>query len=159
MTVEYELERCTRHCAATGRELRPGEAFYTVLVSQGGALKRIDYAPEAWQGPPVEGVVGWWKACMPTPEQQRARMAPNEVLIDVFEELQQGTELDLTYIVALLLVRRRILRLDPETNDTELVLYCPRNESTYRVAVAEPHGPRAAEIQQHLSKLLFADAK
>src|SRR5579863_1948158 len=50
--MDYEIQRFTRHCAVTGRELAPGEEFYTALVAAGAELKRIDYSAEAWQGPP-----------------------------------------------------------------------------------------------------------
>ncbi len=36
------------------------------------------------------------------------------------------------------------------------VLYCPRNEREYRVAVASPSPTRVEEIQQQLAELLFA---
>ncbi len=30
--IDYEIQRCTRHCAASGRELVEGETFYSVLL-------------------------------------------------------------------------------------------------------------------------------
>ena len=48
--TDYQIQPNTRHCAATGRELRAGEKFYSVLSQEGGKLVRRDYAAEAWQG-------------------------------------------------------------------------------------------------------------
>ena len=62
--IDYELQRCTRHCAVTERELQPGETFFSTLTAEGAELARRDYSVEAWQGPPA-GVVGWWKSKMP----------------------------------------------------------------------------------------------
>lgn len=62
--MDYEVQRCTRHCATSGREFTPGESFYSVLVAEGAELKRYDYSTEAWTGP-AEGVVAWWKSQMP----------------------------------------------------------------------------------------------
>jgi hypothetical protein len=66
------------------------------------------------------------------------------------------------YILALLMTRRRILRLEETEEDANgdefLVLFCPRNDAEYRVAVALPDAARAAEIQEELARLLLTDA-
>jgi hypothetical protein len=158
--MEIEVQRSTRHCAATGRRLDDGEEFFSALVHRGADLERLDYAVAAWEGP-GEGTIAWWKSRVPTPETRRARWAPNEVLLDVFQELlAHADQQDKCYVMALLLVRRRILRLE----DTEpaadggmqLTLYCPREEQTYHVPVVTPDEARIVEIQKELELLLFA---
>lgn len=158
--MDYEIQRCTRHCAATGRELKPGEDVYSILAADEGKLVRHDYSAEAWNGPP-EGVVAWWKSQIPRPEAKRLHWAPNDVMLQVFEDLESHPAgQDMRYVLGLLLVRRRVMRLEEEASDDEtgktLVLYCPRREATYRVAVAEPDESRIEEIQQELGRLLFA---
>ena len=73
--IDYEVQRCTRHCAATGRELQPGETFYSTLTAEGSQVVRHDYSVEAWQGPP-EGVLGWWKSHMPRARPPRSCTGP-----------------------------------------------------------------------------------
>lgn len=158
--MDYQIQRCTRRCAVTDRELKPGETFYAVLVVEGATLARHDYSPESWQGPP-EGAVGWWKSQVPSPDAHRMHWAPNDVMLDFFDELEQQPERqDIRYVLALLLVRRRVMRLEEEARQEDgrgmLVLYCPRREATYRVPVVMPDEPRINEIQQELARLLFA---
>jgi hypothetical protein len=160
--MEYEIQRCTRHCTVTGRELKPGEDVFSVLMTEEGKLVRHDYAPEAWPGPP-ENAVGWWKSQIPLPEANRVHWAPNDVMLQLFEDLQlQPTQQDMRYVLGLLLVRRRVMRLEEEGRDEQgretLALYCPRRETTYRVAVSPPGESRIDEIQKELTKLLFAHA-
>ena len=160
--MDYEIHRASRHCAATGRELAEGEMFYSLLVADKQGWQRLDYAADAWQGPP-EGALGWWKARMPSRESKRARLAPNDVLLEYFQELlKQPAEADAQYVLALLLVRRRILRLEDTEEDAAgrkvLVLYCPRDEGNYRVTERTLDDARTDEIQARLSQLLFADA-
>ena len=62
--MDYEVQRSTRHCSVTGREFAPGESFYSVLLSEGADLRRLDYAADAWQGPPPEALA-WWKSQVP----------------------------------------------------------------------------------------------
>jgi hypothetical protein len=163
MMMDFEIQRCTRHCHKTGRQLEPGEAFYSVLEVQGAEVTRRDYSVESWEGPP-EGVLGWWKSQMPDANARRPTWAPNDVMLDLFEDLaeQPGGE-DLRYVLALLLVRRRVLRLEETETDEEgrnvLATYCPRRETTYKVIEATPTPERTVEIQETLSRLLFANAE
>src|SRR5690606_20148382 len=108
--IDYEIQRCTRECATTGRQLEPGETFYSVLIVEGAQVVRRDYSPEAWEGPP-EGVLGWWKSQMPSRDGNKLHWAPNDVMLHLLEELEAQAELsDMRYILALLLVRRRVVR-------------------------------------------------
>jgi Asp-tRNA(Asn)/Glu-tRNA(Gln) amidotransferase C subunit len=160
--MEYEFQRCTRRCAATGREFAPGETFYSALFEEGAELVRKDFAAESWQGPP-EGAIGWWKSQMPNPNDKRMHWAPNDVMLQFFEQLaEQPDKQDMRYVLALLLVRRRVLREDEPELDEQgrqvLVLYCPRRDATYKVPTAIPTDARINEIQEELAKLLFAKA-
>jgi hypothetical protein len=160
--MDYEIQRSTRCCASTGRQLEPGEEFYSVLIAEGTELVRYDYAPEAWEGPP-DGVIGWWKSQMPDPAAKRMHWAPNDVMLEFFEQLEsQPDKQDMRYVLALLLVRRRVMRLEEREQDEQgrevLVAYCPRRETTYRVPAVAPHQSRIDEIQEELAKLLFARA-
>ncbi|MHC4179806.1 MAG: hypothetical protein ACYSWU_20045, partial [Planctomycetota bacterium] len=103
--MDYEVQRCSRRCAESDRELAPGETFYSVLVAEGGELRRHDYSADVWKGPPPEAI-GWWKSQIPDPRAGRKHWAPNDVMLQFFDELaaQPGKQ-DMRYVLALLLVR------------------------------------------------------
>lgn len=160
--MDYEVQRCTRQCAKTQRQLEPGETFFSVLTVDGAEVVRHDFSAEAWEGPP-EGALGWWKSEMPTRDGKRMNLAPNEVMLELFEEMEKQPELaDMRYVLTLLLIRRRVMRLEESEHDEAdaemLHVYCPRKETSWDVPVATPTAARAAEIQDELAKLLFADA-
>jgi hypothetical protein len=162
--MDFEVQRCTRHCAASGRELAPGEMFYSALLSEGAAVARHDYSTEAWAGPP-EGALGWWKSQMPPLESKsrKTQWAPNDVMLQLFDELaEQPGRADMRYVLTLLLVRRRVLRLEDteqsESKQEMMLLYCPRRQTEYRVAVTMPDAARADQIQQELAGLLLSNA-
>jgi len=160
--LDFEIQRCTRRCAKTDRELKPGETFYTVLVAEEAEVVRYDYSEEAWDGPP-EDVIGWWKSQMAEPNAKKVNWAPNDVMLHYFQQLDgQDDKEDVRYVLTLLMIRRRILRLEETETDPigrELMLvFCPRNETEYRVPVMTPSRERAQEIQEELVQLLFADA-
>ena len=162
-SLDYEIHRASRHCTSTGRELAEGEEFYSMLVADGSGWKRLDYACDAWHGVPEEGALAWWKSRMPSRESKKARLAPNDVLLEYFQELvERPAEQDARYVLALLLVRRRVVRLEDTEQDSSggnvLVLYCPRDETTFRVAERSLNEEQTDEIQARLSQLLYADA-
>jgi len=146
----------------TGRELAPGETYYSALISAGANVERRDYSSEAWTGPPEEAL-GWWKSQVPTAETKKAAWAPNDVMLELFNELAHSEDrVDMRYVLALLLIRRRVLRLEETERDREgheaLLVYCPRLQADYRVSVVMPDGQRAEQIQETLGQLLFRKA-
>jgi hypothetical protein len=160
--MDFEVQRCTRHCADTGKEFKPDEEFFSALIVDQAQIVRKDYCVDAWEGPP-DGALGWWKSKMPSDSGRRVSWAPNDIMLDYFEELQQQPEKqDVRYVLTLLMIRRRLLRVeDEETNEDgnrQLKVFCPRREKTYDVVVVEPDAARQQEIQDELAQLLFAKA-
>jgi hypothetical protein len=156
--IDFEIQRCSRKCSATERELAGGEECYSVLLSEGGQVVRRDFCSAAWQGPP-EDCLGWWKSTVVDPSAGRPQWAPNEVMLEYFERLLADPSAeDARYVLALLLVRRRIARVErtekDESGREHLVIFCPRNDTEYRVPEALPTPERAAAIQEQLSELL-----
>jgi hypothetical protein len=158
--MDYEVGRSTRNCTATGREIQPGETFYSTLTVQGADVLRQDYSSEGWLGPP-DGVLGWWQSTMPARDARRQSWAPSDVMLDLLEDLAaQAERLDMRYVLSLLLIRRRVVRLEDTEHDDQgrevSLLYCPRRDVTYRVLTVIPGDERSKAIQQELSKLLLA---
>jgi hypothetical protein len=155
--MDFEVDRCTRRCATTGRDFEPGETIYSTLIVEGGRVVRRDYSSEAWTGPP-SGSLGWWKSQAPAPDAKKAHWAPNEVLLELLDAESAPAADDFRYVLSLLLARRRVLRLEETEKRSDgrevSVFYCPRNEKTYHIVTDHPNADRAREIQQQLAQLL-----
>jgi hypothetical protein len=168
MQLDFEIQRSTRRCAATDRPLEPGDVCYSVLEVHGADIVRKDYARDAWTGPTTEAF-GWWKSRIPEPNAKKIKLAPNDVLVELFEQLAgQPASDDMRYVLALLLVRRRVFRAEGnshavtqpiDAHDVEtLIVFCPKRETTYEIPAVMPSDERIDEIQQQLGELLIADA-
>jgi hypothetical protein len=166
MQLDFEIQRSTRRCAASDRALEPGELCYSMLEVRGADVVRKDFAASEWKGPPSEAF-GWWKSRVPEPHGKKIKLAPNEVLLRLFDELAERPESeDMRYVLALLLVRRRVLRLDgpglPEpklsiASDVQtLSVFCPLREMNYEVVELMPSDERIEQIQQQLGELLVS---
>jgi len=84
--LDFDLQRCSRRCSVSDRELKDGETCYSVLVPQGGEVVRLDYSAEAWPGPPASAI-GWWQSTVVDPNAGRPHWAPNDVMLNYFERL------------------------------------------------------------------------
>jgi hypothetical protein len=158
--LDFDVKRCTRKCTATEQDLKPGEEFYSVLVSQGAEVVRLDYSKAAWDGPP-EGNIGWWKSRMPDPNEKKVDWAPSDVILHYFQKLAERPDsADTRYVLTLLMIRRRMLRLEESESADDgtetMILFCPKNETEYRVQVVDPSSDRVAAIQDELANLLFS---
>lgn len=163
--MDLKLHRPNGCCVHTDRAFVPGEVFYSALVRKKGTLERIDCSVAAWTGPP-EHTLAWWQSTHTANAAGGATLAPVEVLLDVLEQLDGRPEdAALRYLLALELVRRRVLRVvDRHTaNKREtaeaaeaLLLACRRRDSEYRVPVLPPHAAAAEGVQERLMSLLWS---
>jgi hypothetical protein len=137
--IDYQIQTNSRRCAQTGRELRPGEKYFSVLLDEAGKFVRKDYSTEAWTGPP-EGAFSFWTGRIPVGESRRQPRFDDDMLMECFQRLEGQTDpgrLNFRYVLALLLLRRKRLKLEPSPpgGDAEfLALRCPKTRTLYRVA-------------------------
>jgi hypothetical protein len=144
-----------------------------VLEFRGAEVIRKDFSSAAWTDPPSEAFA-WWRTRIPEPAAKKIKLAPNDVLLELFDQLADDPlHQDMRYVLTLLLVRRRVFRLEAAAelvnvgsekgqltpaNDA-MCVYCPKREASYSVPAAMPDSARIDEIQQRLSDLLIAGAK
>lgn len=173
MILDFEVQRTSRRCAATDLPLEPGDVCYSVLEVRGADVIRKDFSSDAWTDPP-ETALAWWRTRIPEPVAKKVKLAPNDVLLELFDQLAEDPlQADMRYVLALLLIRRRVLRLEPVGDASGLNLqqcastpasdamhvYCPKRDASYVVSTAMPNSSRIDEIQQRLSDLLIAGAE
>lgn len=75
---------------------------------------RLDFAPEAWTGPP-QGTVACWEVVVPGPSDAAAKRPDADEVLRYFEELCEAAnplQDKLRYVLALWLLQKRRLRQD-----------------------------------------------
>jgi len=133
----YEIPRTSGVCAATGKALEPGEAYYAALVEISDAeraaaqekgeavnplgVKRVDYSAEAWESGdragdlPGASVYCFWKSIVPRPSEKKKLFVDDAVLMNLLERLadaEDDDKLAFRYVIALILMRKKLLRYD-----------------------------------------------
>lgn len=117
--TDYEIQGPTRVCAASGRELKPGDRFFGLLMEDGGKLVRRDFAADAWTVPP-EGCVAYWAGRVPAGDKPRKPVVNDDLLLDCFHRLKDSADPDgqnFRYVAALLLMRRKRFKFEDAIRD------------------------------------------
>jgi hypothetical protein len=136
--TDYQIQSSTRRCAVTGRELQPGERYYSVLLEEGGSFVRKDYSREAWTGPPP-GAFSFWQGRLPTGTAPRRPPIDDDLLVECFTRLEGELEpnrLSFRFVLALLLIRRKRFRLEDTRKlggQEVLAVRCTRSGTRHEV--------------------------
>lgn len=148
--TSYSIGSSTRRCASTGRELTTGEPYVGVLAQAADSedFVRIDYSAEAWDGGarPPRGtmVMGFWRGHVPDPTAKRRLLVDDQSLLELFEQTAEAVDpaefgdapqadggasereresqrLAFRFVLALILLRKRLLVQDGSRGSTMLV--------------------------------------
>jgi hypothetical protein len=166
--MDITIHRPHATCALTGRQFVAGEPFFSALVRSQGRLDRHDFSTAAWSGPPAD-TLAWWRSTYPTATASGATLAPVDVLLDVVEELEGRDDDALRYLLALELVRRRVLRFvdqpsgrlprppaDRGDEPRHVALACRRRDREYLVREVPAAEATAAGVEDRLTALLWS---
>lgn len=160
--MDYQIQPHTRCCAVTGKEIKPGDKFYTVLVDEDHHFVRKDYCSEAWQGPPPNAF-SFWMGRMPDDSAPRRLLIDDEILMDCFGRLEgqnDPNKVNFRYVVALLLMRRKRLKFEDalhEDGQEVLVLRAGREKKTYKVVNPRLSDDEIETVQNEVFKVLGWD--
>jgi hypothetical protein len=161
--MDYRLKPIGKTCAATDVPLEPGSRVHSVLIDQDGALVRLDYCQQAWEGPPQD-TIAHWQCTVPRPESDKPRPLDADTLLEHFERMIEDANparQQLCYVIALLLMQKRRLQLERTRYDGEtawLEFVGQRGEGPFEVRDQQLTGEEIAELQQTLSRHLGAAA-
>jgi len=126
MAKEYDISRPAGQCCRCDRQLEPGEEFVATVRGDDQQLCREDYCKTCWQAaaetdPPDR--LGIWRTRVPPPQAKpRRRFVDDEMLGEFFRRLEGAEEparVGFRFVVALLLMRRKLLIYDCSARDAQ----------------------------------------
>ncbi len=163
MVEDWEISRTTGKCAASERPLAEGEAYYAVLMETPTGFERRDYAEDAWKGPP-EGTFCYWRGRVPVREKKPGTYAVDTtILTQLFtqlEETQSESKQQLRFVLALLLMRKRLLKLDRsivEEGQEYWIMRMPADQSTHRVLNPKLEKEQIDRLSAQLTAILSGE--
>lgn len=160
MTAAFEIQGPSRQCAASGRELKPGDRIFSVLAEDAGKFVRIDYAADAWTGPPA-GAIAYWSGRIPASDRPKKPTFNDALLVDCFNHLQGAIEperVNFRYVVTLLLMRRKRLKFEDSQRrpdgTTVLIVRDAKSGATWEVADPKLNEAEITRVQDEVFRLL-----
>ena len=168
ISSNWDIGRSTGQCAATNVPLVPGAPCVVALVERdddpNAPLVRLDFSEDGWNSPQrPKGVLAFWRATVPAPNEKRRGFADDQTLLDLFERLgadDRPHRVRFRFVLMLLLVRKRLLRVvGTETSEgIERWHVLPKGaaEGEAPSAVVNPRLDDAAarEVTEQLSEVL-----
>jgi hypothetical protein len=157
---EWKIHRRESGCGACAKVFEEGEALFSVLHLSEEALRREDLCTGCFQDPGEAAPAGslFWRTHHRT--DPRARFAVDfEALSELFLALDARREerlLELRYVVALLLLRKKRLKLvgvRRRPDGEVLNVRRPRHQEEFEVRVYDLDGERAQAIQADLARV------
>lgn len=158
--INFDFKRTSRKCSVTGKSFQPGEEFISVLIDEEGDLIRQDIAAAEFNEPP-ENCIGWWKSKAPDLTSGRVYWAPKDILLSYFQHVtEQNQSEELVYVMAILLLQKKHLRLLDTIQDEGSEFMILSNSSTkekFTVKVLEVTQTQVDAVQNELAEKLFTD--
>lgn len=157
--LEYQIQPNSRRCCVSGRELKPGDTFYSVLLDQDGQFVRCEYSEEAWQNPP-ENVFSFWSGVVPTSDKEKKPPIDDDLLMDCLvrlEKEQETAKIHFRYVLALLMMRRKRLKFEETKTDQGqefMILRDARTKELYEVVHPDLSEEEMLAVQDEVLKVL-----
>ncbi len=162
--VEWKVERGMPRCAGTEREFEPGERYYSALVEEGDSFRRLDFCAEAWPRQNAGEFFSFWKTRLPAEtDEPKRRFIDTNVIYSFFTRLQEAEgvgKLTFRYLLALILIRKRYLRLDSivkQDDGEHLAIWDRRAQESLQVVNPDASREQLATAQQDLSCIFDMD--
>jgi len=153
------MPRRSERCAACEREFEVGESIRAVLCESPEGYQRRDYCcscEPAVEPPPL----ATWLTRRPEPPTPKHPTFNVETVLHLFEQLEQpqsAEQAQLRFVLALLLWRRKVLRLEgtEATEAGEVWRFAARGaKRTYEVLRTEVDEQRAETLGEQIAQLV-----
>jgi hypothetical protein len=139
---EWEIYKPLGECWGSGRKIEFGEEYVGALVQTEEGLHRRDFCADYWEKEKPD-VFCYWRTKLPESGQKRQLFVDDQMLMAFFERLEKETEqekIDFRFVLALILMRKRLLKYDSSRTETDQEIWQLRiTGDKQTVEVINPH--------------------
>lgn len=162
MKQDWQMPRRHEGCGACGRTFAVGDPIRAQLLQAEAGYERCDYCLTC--EPPQSGqVVATWRTRRPEPAARPRTSFDRDSVLELFEAVRDASEpaaLELRFVLALLLWRRKLLRLDAtvRAEDREVWRFARvKSDEVYEVARPALDEARVETLSAQLDRLLAGE--
>lgn len=162
---EWNIQSRAHACQACGRGFVDKEKYHTLLLSERSDLVRQDVCEACWTAQYSEGArerkgfISYWQAVYeaPVPKVEAIQKENAESLLRKLMELKDPKYIPAAYILAVMLERKRILKVKEQiTREGQrfFVYEQPRTGDVFTILDPELHLDQLMEVQKAVSDLM-----
>ena len=159
---EWEINKPLGQCSGTERKIEYGEEYVGALVATEEGLQRQDFCIDYWESQKPD-VFCYWKTRLPDPGQKKQLFVDDQMLMAFFERLEKETEqekVNFRFALALILMRKRILKYDETKNVDDQEIWRLRKVGEKEIVeVINPHldEEQIEQLSSQIGEILQAD--
>ena len=159
---EWEINKPLGQCHGTHRKIEYGEEYFGALVATEEGLQRRDFCADYWESEKPD-VFCYWKTKLPEPGQKKQLFVDDQMLMAFFERLEKETEqekVNFRFVLALILMRKRILKYDETKNVADQELWRLRIVGEKQIVeVINPHldEEQIEQLSSQIGEILQTD--
>lgn len=159
---EWDINKPLGQCFGTSRKIEYGEEYFGALVRTEEGLQRRDFCADYWEHEKPD-VFCYWKTKLPHPDQRKQLFVDDQMLMAFFERLEKETEqekINFRFVLALILMRKRILKYDDTRNDEGREIWRLRIVGDKQIAeVVNPHldEEQIEQLSSQIGEILQTD--
>jgi hypothetical protein len=137
--MDWEIGSATLACATCGKPFAEEQGIFSALYDESQTFVRRDYCTDCWPQQDRPPVFSYWETRIPKRDAPVRRFVDDDVVMDFFQRLegsQEPAKLSFRYVLALLLMRRKVLKLKEfrrTATDATLVLHDKLRDCDYEV--------------------------
>lgn len=155
--MEWKIDKRSPSCFKCQKVFEPQEDLYSAVYDEKEGLKRKDFCAPCWE----EGVpapFSFWKA--KGREEERKASVNLRSLRDVLLRLsgkRGGEKGRIAYLLALVLLRKKILSIEEKTQESWLLSFRGEEEGNVRVFPEVINTGEYQDLKEKLERLFFLD--
>jgi hypothetical protein len=164
MVTEWQIDRRKKICEACSAQFVEGQSYISALdESRSGQFRRRDVCEACWEKGEKDKFFSFWRARLPKKGEKSKENVP--AIIQIFKKLNadpqgSGNAAKLQYLLALVLMRKRVLRMKDQVRDehgTFLEVESLPDHVMYRVPDLEIPEAEMGALKDEFSKMLEMD--
>lgn len=148
--MNWEIGKNSGTCTGCERVFNEGEVFYSSLYLHDSSFLRKDFCQDCWRDNSGTSFFSFWKTRMPRKDEPKKIVVSNATILSLFLKLGEPGEhhgeswaKNLRYVLALFLMRKRLLKLENQGRDDMgeyLELYSVEEDKLFKI-----HNPNLSQ--------------
>lgn len=158
--AQWDFSGSGTTCRSCERVIKVEEHFYSVLAEDGEELVRHDICADCWSSPEGHaGAIAFWQTRKQLKTERRRKYAKIDIDLawEIFSSMNETGgekgESELRYVLALILLRRRVLKMTASRSGS--LSFKDKNNKVYILKDPQLSEDRITALTERLGELLW----